>query len=569
MNGWTARGGLYLRTVRHLTASQLLHRARLRAQKHTQPRLPSLAAICAPKVGSSPGWPPEFEPVDRGLADGMPSPERNAAGEFELIGRRTQLGLPIDWEPASEPQLWRYHLNYMEWAWSFATHPDRTWARGAFRDLWRSWTSGTRYGRWDAWSPYVVSLRTWVLCGVYAHLVAGAPWAGDYLRQVAEHAGYVRSNLELDVGGNHLVKNLKALIGAGVFFDDARLVHTGLEHLRRQIRIQVLADGGHFERSPSYHAQVLGDLVDVATLLAAAGRPEPLVEDAVQAMRGWLGSIVMPNGAVPLLNDCSSVGSARLRRLGPLPTSGARLEALDASGYYVLRPGGGFHVVFDAGLPCPRELPAHAHADCLSFVLAVDGTEIVVDTGTSTYEPGAARSYERSTRAHNTLEIDGIDQTEVWGAFRAGRRATPTVLRAEDGDHAVVLSAEHDGYRHLPGRPVHRRTIRAHAGGLDIEDRVEGSGEHDIAVYLHFAPGIQAESTPSGCAAGPIAVEVDAPCASTQLLDPTGSPYWVALSFGQRWEAHVLVTRMRSTLPVSIRSRVARRGQGSAAAASL
>ena len=77
----------------------------------------------------------------------------------------------------------------------------------------------------------------------------------------------------------------------------------------------------------------------------------------------------------------------------------------------------------DVGLPCPRELPAHAHADSLGCVAYVDGAPLLVDTGTSGYAPGPARDRERSTAAHNTVELDGTDSTEVWGAFRAGRRA--------------------------------------------------------------------------------------------------------------------------------------------------
>ena len=88
---------------------------------------------------------------------------------------------------------------------------------------------------------------------------------------------------------------------------------------------------------------------------------------------------------------------------------------LQPSGYVVMRPGPRLHLVADVGPPCPPELPAHAHADCLSFELAVDGQRTVVDTGTSTYAPGERRQYERSTRAHNTVEVDGADQSEVWG----------------------------------------------------------------------------------------------------------------------------------------------------------
>ena len=84
---------------------------------------------------------------------------------------------------------------------------------------------------------------------------------------------------------------------------------------------------------------------------------------------------------------------------------------------------GSWRLLADVGPPCPEELPAHAHADTLGCLVHVDGAPLLVDTGTSTYAPGPVRSYERSTAAHNTAEVDGTDSTEVWGAFRAGRRA--------------------------------------------------------------------------------------------------------------------------------------------------
>ena len=84
---------------------------------------------------------------------------------------------------------------------------------------------------------------------------------------------------------------------------------------------------------------------------------------------------------------------------------------------------GGWHLLADIGPPCPPSLPGHAHADTFGCLVHVDGVPLLVDTGTSTYEPGPVRRYERSTAAHSTLQVDGADSTEVWGVFRAARRA--------------------------------------------------------------------------------------------------------------------------------------------------
>jgi hypothetical protein len=162
---------------------------------------------------------------------------------------------------------------------------------------------------------------------------------------------------------------------------------------------------------------------------------------------------------------------------------------LGSSGYVVLRPCLGVALIADVGLPCPPQLPAHAHADCLSFELHVNGHALIVDTGTSTYRPSARRRYERSTSAHNTVEVDGADQTEVWGTFRAARLAVPSLERISEEGGSIVLVASHDGYMRLPGAPVHRRTWQLSPIHLRIIDEVTGTGYHTIKSRL-FLRGI-------------------------------------------------------------------------------
>ncbi|MDP8975700.1 MAG: heparinase II/III family protein, partial [Actinomycetota bacterium] len=475
---------LLARTLRHLRPAQVAHRARLRARRALTARFPDAVARRLRRTcPDRPAWPEGFLPIDGRVAEGFPSAEANAEGRFCFLAESRDVG--DDWAQAGASRLWRYHLHYFEWAWAVADQPDRDWASSEYRRLWRSWRAGSPFGRGDAWSPYVVSLRAWVLCALYAPLVAGTDDEEDYLEDVALHAGFVRAHLELDVGGNHLIKNLKALIGLGLFLDDDDLLRAGSARLGHQLGVQVLADGGHFERSPSYHCQVLSDLLDVRDLLATARRPLiPGLGDAIQAMRAWLGVMLLPDGDVPLFNDCTLVGHDRLKLLEPPPPPPRRLVVLEPSGYVVMRPDERAHLVADVGSPCPPELPAHAHADCLSFELAVDGERSIVNSGTSTYEAGPRRDHERSTAAHNTVEIDGEDQTEVWGTFRAARRATPRIELAAEWDGDMQVTASHDGYQRLPGSPRHRRTWRASPGRIEITDDVDGTGTHRVVARL-------------------------------------------------------------------------------------
>jgi hypothetical protein len=194
------------------------------------------------------------------------------------------------------------------------------------------------------------------------------------------------------------------------------------------------------------------------------------------------------------------------------------------------------HLVADVGDPCPPDLPAHAHADCLSFELAADGRRVVVDPGTSTYTEGAQRTHERSTAAHNTVAVDGADQSEVWGAFRAGRRARGRLLAAGDDGELVRVVASHDGYRRLPGSPVHRRewVVGDH---VEITDEISGAGAHLV------------ESRVRCCEPGAVKVAWSGP-EDLAVSEGAGS---YATGFGTVHDGHVTSATWQGTLPVTIR----------------
>jgi uncharacterized heparinase superfamily protein len=267
-------------------------------------------------------------------------------------------------------------------------------------------------------------------------------------------------------------------------------------------------------------------------------------------MRRWLGGVLSPDGQVPLLNDGYPVGAALtgLLETGTAPED--RLLVLPDTGL-VRAVAGSWHLLADVGAPCPDELPAHAHADTLSCLVHLDGAPLLIDTGTSTYAPGRVRDYERSTAAHNTVEVDSTDSTEVWGAFRAGRRARVSrVIARADGDLLVV--AAHDGYRSLPGRPVHQRRWSLSDAGLRVDDLVRGDGEHTVTLRWHLAPGsvlrVTAGEATVATPAGDVRVEISA----SEPLTLTGGCAPVATGFGRTVGAPVLTCRMRAPLPVRI-----------------
>ena len=564
------------RAVAQLRPGQVGQRVRLRghhmALEHGFP-LARRWLLHGPDLGPVTGWPAGFTPLDAGIWRDWPGVKDAAAGELNLLGVRGVVAPPdgwgaarwaaADWQMTGAPLLWRFHLYYWDWAWALASAEDQVQARTLFAAMFESWHAAVPAGRGPAWRPYPVALRAWSFCGIYHGLVAGSTIQDAFLADLGAQAGFLRRNLETDVGGNHLIKNLKALTGLAIFYSDDRLLAWALRGLQRQLGVQVLPDGGHYERSPAYHCQVLGDLIDVAGLVRAGSRDhEPAwLAEVIEKMRGWLGVIVDPAGEVPLLNDGFPVDPELLARLQPAVPPSVPLVMLRDTGL-ARAAVGGWHLLADVGLPCPRTLPAHAHADTLTCLVYADSEPLLVDVGTSTYAAGADRDRERSTAAHNTVEVDQQNSTEVFGAFRAGRRARISGVSADvmAGMGVVAIQASHDGYRSLRGRPLHHRRWSLRADELRIDDTMTGRGRHRVVVRWHLAPGARLRLNPGGAIvttrSGDFHVSVTAVAvkSGTPACDPplTATTAAVSAGFCRSVQAPVLACTLHLELPVRI-----------------
>jgi uncharacterized heparinase superfamily protein len=243
-----------------------------------------------------------------------------------------------------------------------------------------------------------------------------------------------------------------------------------------------------------YHAIFLEDMLD---LINAGGYWSGRVPEATLAqwratggtMLAWLAGMTHPDGEIALLNDAAlgiAPNLAALRaysqRLGvsadlPAPTHFAR------SGYVRMETDKAV-AFLDVAPIGPDYLPGHAHADTLSFELSVFGQRVVVNGGTSRYGLGPERLRERGTGAHSTVQVAGLDSSEVWGGFRVARRARPFDLVRQTQADRQLVACSHDGYQRLDGQPVHRREWEMDAAGLVVTDWVSGGKYAAVARFI-------------------------------------------------------------------------------------
>lgn len=436
----------------------------------------------------------------------QPRIEQDVVSAVRFLGAAQRLvdGLP-DWRAVDKPKLWRYNLHYFDYLLWPAVAQRR---KAALID---SWITENPPGSPDAWEPYPVSLRivNWVKFLLAGSVSRDVP--AGWLESLALQAAWLERNLEREILANHYLKNAKAMVFAGLFFrgrDADRWLKLGGRILREQISEQFLPDGGHYELSPMYHALCLEDLLDVWNLAQCCDRGldrklRTDIEGAARRALDFLAAILMPNGKIPLFNDAAfgiAPAPAALfeyawRLFGYQPPADPPRALVD-SGYYLLGEGPD-RMIIDCGSVSPAYQPGHTHCDMLSYELALDGRSIVVDTGVYDYEPSAERALSRSTRAHNTVSVDGAEQSEIWGVFRVARRARPCLagLAPRTGPGAKFVG-ELEGFPSVAGRIRHRREVVYEPPAVwRIQDRISGSGRHDVDSWVHLHPDLSAEIT--------------------------------------------------------------------------
>jgi uncharacterized heparinase superfamily protein len=472
---------LYFHTVRHLRPLQIAARAWFHLI-HPRPDLRAAPAL-RPMGG-------------RYLTPVAPAPSLLGPELFRLLNVERRCAVASDWHPLDAPRLWTYQLHYFDDLNARDAPARARW----HENLLARWAAENPPGKGEGWEPYPLSRR---IVNCVKWVAQGHTLPAPFDASLAVQTRWLTRRLEYHILGNHLLTNAKALLHAGLYFGGAeaeRWYAHGMRILERELRAQVLPDGGHFELSTMYHAAVLEDLLDLVNLLHAYGRTAPQSwTAAIAGMRIWLKEMSHPDGEIAFFNDAAfgvAPTSAELEayaaRLG-LPAAAdtaVQRRIFEASGYVrVCIPPA--RLICDCAPIGAGYLPGHAHADSLSFELSLGSRRVFVNSGTSQYGTDDERQRQRGTAAHNTVVVDGQDSSEMWAGFRVARRARVKFRSITATPLTVIIEASHDGYRRLPGRSEHRRRFTIGDHSLLIEYEVSGTFGSATA-YFHLHPEIDA-----------------------------------------------------------------------------
>lgn len=434
-----------------------------------------------------------------------------------FLGLTRSMALPADWRCESiesVPHLWRFHLHDQQWLRDLSPEERWRWVR--------DWIEANRLTDRrelsDAWHPFCVSrrvvawIRLWIESPPTEH-------QDQILTSLARQVMFLSRQMEWDLRGNHLLFNLWALGIAAAFFDGAvgdRALAVVRRHLPSQLKEQILPSGEHFERSPMYHAEMLEIVADLQTALRSAPRELMYYTvDSCNRMLAFHQALLHPDNRIPLLGDSAfdqvSFETFMRTTRQPISDDSPRHESQQIGNYWLMRiPRSSKYssdpfapsncsdfLLFDTGPVGADELPAHAHCDLLGLEASIGGKRFLVDSGVFDYEDSEMRMYCRSTFAHNVLQIDDVDQCDVWSRFRMGYRGWPTSMTMNaTGDGFHWCRATHNAYRRIGVKEVGRLVACRDDGIWVIADWAGGArGKHRLVSRLHLHPDVVMEQS--------------------------------------------------------------------------
>ncbi len=471
---------LYWHTIRYLRPSQIYGRL--------------IFSFIRPKADHSPA-PRLREKNEAWIISRHHNPSLIGPCEFQFLNQKGILD-EIGWRGPERNSLWRYNQHYFNDLNAIDSQLRKNWHSKILDD----WLEKNPPGVGMAWDPYPTSLR---LVNCVKWVMSGNKLSPEYLDSLATQTRWLSRRLETHILGNHLFTNAKALIFMGLFFDgnEARQwFKKGVEILETELKEQILSDGGHFELSPMYHRIILEDLLDLINLFQVF-YPQSDMEilqqliTSSERMFNWMDIMSHPDGEVAFFNDSAmAIAAPKVSLKAYAELLNLKNVTIKRKPYLLLKESGFFRweegeavLIGDVGNVGPDYLPGHGHADTLSFEFSIGNSRVLVNSGTSLYEESSERLRQRGTSAHNTLEIDGENSSEIWKSFRIARRAKPFNLSIKkNSDKWIELACSHDGYYRLKGRNIHRRSWKFAPGKLVVSDEVVGSFKNAVVrYYLH------------------------------------------------------------------------------------
>ena len=407
--------------------------------------------------------------------------------DITLLNSNEHLDLQGSWFFAQKSPLWNHNLHYFEYLFALAKQYENSKRQEYLKKIKSyilAWIEHNPQGsKNSAWECYPIALRLPNWIAIYSLLKNDISedlvFHRIFLHSLFDQYSYLLNHLEKHLLANHYFEDLKALVIASTFFGDDNIRKVATAKLIEQCDEQILEDGMHFERSPMYQKLILEDLIRVEVALESVGDKNKKIRSYIQKMLNVSYSFEFGLDRLPLFNDCGNNITKNIRALVRASENWFKLSpeykyCFQESGFYIFEFGDGWKIVVDGGQPGPDYSPGHAHCEAMAFELFHKGKPIFVNCGTFAYQC-EERNFFKSTQAHNTVQVSGVEQSECWSNFRMARRARIVDVKNDKQTISMQMTD-------FLGHNI-KRIISINPDYIEVYDVSRGNS---IESFLHF-----------------------------------------------------------------------------------
>jgi len=397
-------------------------------------------------------------------------------------------------------------LHTFEWLKDVSAISDIDMAKRRIRSLVNDWMLLNSKWSAPAWEGPVLAARIAIWLEYYDIYFAKSSRAlrTRLLRQIVIQLVHLNRSFKFELESTERFIALKALIyGAICLPNKEKKLRYFIRKLENEIELQILADGGHFSRSPFKQKVALQTLIDIRRVLIEAQNPVPdSLQQAIDRMAPMLRFFRHQDGGLALFNgsreeDAKSIDSTLIQAdtRGPPPRS-----ARD-SGFERLLSGR-LLVLADTGAPARPFCGGGAHAGTLSIEVSVGQERMVVNCGAAIDSEPAWQMAQRMTAAHSTLSVEDRNSSEILKNGDIGRSARIITYSRQDTETELCFEASHDGYRPLFGLEHSRKVeVLRNAEGVKGTEIISTPGEFRFAFRFHLHPLVAVSLAQGGSSA--------------------------------------------------------------------
>ncbi|GJL94326.1 MAG: heparinase [Hyphococcus sp.] len=356
------------------------------------------------------------------------------------------------------------------------------------RALMKAWLD--RHEKWsaDAWDPYYVSERLMQLCS-YAPMMLSktdAMWRSRVLTTMARQTRHLALTAHrADTGFDRLMTSLGLSIAGYCLPGCDGPAERGLEMARRELRLQLRADGGHVSRNPSRQLKLAVRLQTLLKVMESRGfQPPGFLRHTVTRVSAMAEFFRCADGGLAVFNGgyeddrraVISIYEAAKSETGPIGFA-------RHSGYHKLSASRALAIV-DTG----DDVGAQRFKSSGSFHFSSGRSRIIVNCGNGGHRASDWRFALEQPAAHSTLSFDGKDVSTP-------QFSSITHRRSEDVKGQLLELERRFSNQAAEARYQRRLYLSSNGADLRGEENLIALAEHSLGAAVwrfHLHPGVKA-----------------------------------------------------------------------------